>query len=43
MFKRFLYGVVYADVGRFKFDNETGIDSDSYEFVNAMKKFAKTD
>lgn len=39
----FLSGVVYADVGRFKFDKETGIDSDSYEFVNAMKKFAKTD
>lgn len=38
----FLSGLVYADIGRFKFDKETGIDSDSDKFVQEMKKFAKT-
>lgn len=38
----FLSGSVYADIGRFKFDKETGIESDSAKFVNEMKKFAKT-
>lgn len=40
--KAFLSGIVYADIGRFKFDNETGIASDSNKFVTEMKKFAKT-
>lgn len=38
----FLSGLVYADIGRFKFDRETGIDSDSDNFVTEMKKFAVT-
>lgn len=38
----FLSGLVYADIGRFKFDKESGIASDSYEFVQRMKKFAQT-
>ena len=38
----FLSGIVYADIGRFKFDKETGVDSDSLAFAEAMKKFAKT-
>lgn len=38
----FLSGLVYADIGRFKFDRETSINSDSYEFVEEMKKHAKT-
>ncbi len=38
----FLSGSVYADIGRFKFDKKTGIDSDSDKFINEMKKFAKT-
>lgn len=38
----FLSGLVYADIGRFKFDKETNIDSDSYRFVEEMKKHAMT-
>lgn len=38
----FLSGAVYADIGRFKFDKETGVDSDSYKFAKEMKKYAKT-
>lgn len=38
----FLSGLVYADIGRFKFDRESGINSDSYEFVQRMEKFAQT-
>lgn len=38
----FLSGLVYADIGRFKFDEETKINSDSYKFVEEMKKYAKT-
>lgn len=38
----FLSGLVYADIGRFKFDKETGIYSDSDNFANEMKKFAVT-
>lgn len=38
----FLSGLVYADIGRFKFDKETSINSDSYKFVEEMKKYAKT-
>lgn len=38
----FLSGLVYADIGRFKFDKETGINSDSDKFVQEMKKFAQT-
>lgn len=38
----FLSGMVYADIGRFKFDKETKIDSDSCNFVEKMKKFVKT-
>lgn len=38
----FLSGLVYADIGRFKFDKETNINSDSEKFVEAMKKYAKT-
>lgn len=38
----FLSGMVYADIGRFKFDKETGVDSDSYKFAQEMKKYAKT-
>ena len=40
--KAFLSGIVYADIGRFKFDDETDIASDSNKFVDEMKKFAKT-
>lgn len=40
--KAFLSGIVYADVGRFKFDNETGIASDSNKFVAEMKRIAET-
>ena len=40
--KAFLSGIVYADIGRFKFDDETGIASDSNKFVAEMKKFAET-
>ena len=39
----FLSGMVYADIGRFKFDKETGIDSDSDKFAKKMKELAKTD
>ncbi len=38
----FLSGMVYADIGRFKFDKETGVDSDSDKFVNEMEKLAQT-
>lgn len=38
----FLSGLVYADIGRFKLDKETGIDSDSAEFVEEMKKHVET-
>lgn len=38
----FLSGMVYADIGRFKFDKETGIDSDAYRFAEKMKEFAET-
>lgn len=40
--KAFLSGIVYADIGRFKFDKETGIDSDSDKFAEEMEKLAKT-
>ncbi len=39
----FLSGIVYADIGRFKFDKETGVESDSDKFVTEIRKFAKTD
>lgn len=38
----FLSGMVYADIGRFKFDKETGVDSDSDKFANEMEKLAQT-
>lgn len=38
----FLSGLVYADIGRFRFDKETGIESDSEIFVEEMKKHAET-
>lgn len=41
--KAFLSGMVYADIGRFKFDKEVKINSDSEEFVNILEKFAKND
>ena len=40
--KAFLSGLVYADIGRFKFDKETNINSDSDKFVVEMKKYART-
>ena len=39
----FLSGIVYADIGKFKFDKETGVESDSDKFVSEMKKFAETE
>ncbi len=36
--KAFLSGIVYADIGRFKFDKEIEIDSDSGQFIAEMKK-----
>ena len=36
--KAFLSGIVYADIGRFKFDQEIGIASDSSQFIAEMKK-----
>lgn len=38
----FLSGLVYADIGRFKFDKKTGIDSDSDKFADTMSQYAKT-
>lgn len=38
----FLSGMVYADIGRFKFDKETGIESDSEQFAEKMKELAET-
>lgn len=38
----FLSGLVYADIGRFKFDKECGVNSDSDEFIVEMKKYAET-
>lgn len=38
----FLSGVVYADIGRFKFDKQSTVASDSDEFVEKMKKHAVT-
>lgn len=38
----FLSGMVYADIGRFKFDKETSVDSDSDKFANEMEKLAQT-
>ncbi|MDO4199957.1 MAG: hypothetical protein Q4D57_04315 [Clostridia bacterium] len=38
----FLSGIVYADIGRFKFDKETKINSDSEMFAEAMDKLAET-
>ena len=40
--KAFLSGMVYADIGKFKFDKEIKIDSDSNEFIEEMKKHTKT-
>lgn len=40
--KAFLSGLVYADIGRFKFDNETGINSDSEKFYQKIKELAVT-
>ncbi len=39
----FLSGIVYADIGKFKFDKEAGVESDSDKFVSEMKKFAETE
>ena len=39
----FLSGLVYADIGRFKFDRELGIESDSDKFVNEMEKHIEND
>lgn len=39
----FLSGMVYADIGRFEFDKETGLDSDTVEFANKMKALAEND
>ena len=36
--KAFLSGIVYADIGRFKFDKEINIASDSSQFIEEMKK-----
>ena len=38
----FLSGIVYADIGKFKFDNTIGIESDSYNFLEKMKSYTKT-
>lgn len=38
----FLSGLVYADIGRFKFDKEIKVNSDSTQFITEMKKHAKT-
>ena len=38
----FLSGLVYADIGKFKFDDELKIDSDSYIFSETMKRLATT-
>jgi len=40
--RAFLSGLVYADIGRFKFDEELKIESDSDEFVEEMKKHVQT-
>ncbi len=40
--KAFLSGLVYADIGRFKFDKEIGINSDSIKFVSKLKELAIT-
>ncbi len=40
--KAFLSGLVYADIGRFKFDKTISINSDSLKFVEEMKKYATT-
>lgn len=41
--KAFLSGLFYADIGKFKFDEECEICSDSKEFVEEMKKHIETD
>lgn len=38
----FLSGMVYADIGRFKFDKDTSVNSDSDQFVEKMKELANT-
>ena len=38
----FLSGMIYADIGRFKFDKDTGVNSDSDKFVEEMERLAKT-
>lgn len=40
--KAFLSGIVYADIGRFKFDKEINMDSDSDRFIAEMKKHIQT-
>ena len=35
----FLSGMVYADIGRFKFDKQSSVESDSTHFVSEMKKY----
>ncbi len=40
--KAFLSGLVYADIGRFKFDEELKVESDSDKFVEEMKKHVQT-
>ena len=38
----FLSGMVYATIGKFEFDKKINIKSDSAEFIEEMKKHAKT-
>lgn len=38
----FLSGMVYADIGRFKFDKQSSVESDSTHFVSEMKKYTIT-
>lgn len=39
----FLSGMVYADIGRLKFDNLCGVKSDSRDFLERLQKNAATD
>lgn len=40
--RAFLSGLVYADVGRFRFDKECGVESDSEKFARILWQRAET-
>ncbi len=40
--RAFLSGLVYADIGRFRFDKESGVESDSEEFAKILLQNAET-